>query len=393
MSSFAYRPPITARSGVAIVGLGLVAACTQPLDFDLRGNVGGFSTTYAAQSATGRLPAPDSRGVISYPTYQVAVAREGDKIADVAQRVGLPASELAKYNSIDPNRDLRAGEIIALPRRVADPSGQPVDIAAVAGAAIDSAPSSAAPAVQTSTLTPVKPAQTADGREPVQHKVARGETAYTIARLYDVPIRSLAEWNSLGPDFAVREGQYLLIPVGVSDAAPASAAAASAAVSEPGQGSATPTPPSATQPLPDEQVAAASDPGPEPTVPSVAAPTSASQTGVLILPVQGSIVSDYQPGRKNGIEIAGAAGAPVKAAATGKVVGVTQNTNQVPIVILEHPNGLLTIYVGLDEIAVTKGDQVSRGQAIGSLPNTNGATLHFEVRDGIDNVQDPNDYL
>ena len=41
----------------------------------------------------------------------------------------------------------------------------------------------------------------------------RGETAYTIARLYNVSAKSLAEWNGLGPDLAVREGQYLLIPV------------------------------------------------------------------------------------------------------------------------------------------------------------------------------------
>ena len=47
----------------------------------------------------------------------------------------------------------------------------------------------------------------------MRHQVKRGETAYTISRLYNVPVQSLAEWNGLGSDFAIREGQYLLIPV------------------------------------------------------------------------------------------------------------------------------------------------------------------------------------
>ena len=50
------------------------------------------------------------------------------------------------------------------------------------------------------------------GPEPLRHQVTRGETAFTIARLYNVSAKDLADWNGLGPDFAVREGQYLLIP-------------------------------------------------------------------------------------------------------------------------------------------------------------------------------------
>ena len=391
------------RLNAAIGGMALLlGACSQPIDYDLRNRVGGFSTSVAAQTATGRLPAPDSRGVISYPTYQVAVARSGDTIADVAARVGLPADELAEFNVIDPNRALRQGEVIALPRRVSEPQST-LDIAAVAGAAIDSAPSGT-PTVESSTLTPAlgttslsssaTPAATAtpvalDGREPIRHKVARGETAYTIARLYDVPVRALAEWNGLGTDFAVREGQFLLIPLTVPGGAPVTE---TAAVTQPGQGSPTPTPPSATQPLPEEQVAPASTPAPEVTGTGGVA-TSASQSGVLSLPVQGRIVRDFERGRNNGISIAGGAKAPVKAAADGTVAGVTQDTNRVSIVILEHSGGLLTIYVGLDEISVAKGDRVSRGQTIAALPDDNSATLHFEVREGIDNVVDPNRYL
>ena len=48
--------------------------------------------------------------------------------------------------------------------------------------------------------------------EPIRHKVSRGETAFTISRLYNVSIRSLAEWNGLDSNFTIREDQYLLIP-------------------------------------------------------------------------------------------------------------------------------------------------------------------------------------
>ena len=102
--------------------LAVLAACDDPLDFDLRGLGGGFTTSQAAQTATEDRPRPDQRGVISYPGYQVAVAERGDTLADVAARVGLPPNELGRFNGIEPDVPLRAGEVIALPRRVAEPS-------------------------------------------------------------------------------------------------------------------------------------------------------------------------------------------------------------------------------------------------------------------------------
>ena len=76
----------------------LLAACETPLDLDMRG------------------------GLISYPNYQVAVARRGDTLTDVANRVGTDVASLARYNGIDPTVPLRKDEIIALPTRVAEPS-------------------------------------------------------------------------------------------------------------------------------------------------------------------------------------------------------------------------------------------------------------------------------
>lgn len=380
--------PLTPRLLTGAFALGLLAACDQPLDLDMRGATGGFTTAPAVQGATASRPAADSRGIISYPTYQVAVARRGDTIDTVAARIGADPSQLARFNGIDRNVPLRQGEVIALPGRVSEPApGTPgaIDITTLAGSAIDASP--ATPRVTTTPLQPTAaaPAAPRAAGEPIRHKVSRGETAYTIARLYQVPVRALAEWNGLGPDFAIREGQYLLIPV-----ANTPAPVQTAAVPAPGQGSATPTPPSASQPLPRENVAPAATPPATPPV-SVGTPTRASG-GVMAMPVQGRIIRDYRKGSNEGIDIAAAPGTPVKAAADGTVAAITQDANQVPIVVVRHPDNLLTVYANVDKIAVKKGDSVKRGQQIAQLRSGDNAYLHFEVREGFDSV-DPNPYL
>ncbi len=378
------------RSATLLAGCLVLAACDEPLDFDLRGNVGGFSTASAARAATAARPAPDARGIISYPNYQVAVAQRGDTVTSLAQRIGSEPEALARFNGIDPAVPLREGEIIALPSRVAEPApGTPgaIDITTLAGDAIDSAPST--PPVTTASLEPAiaPPVQSDTPGEPIRHRVSRGETAYSIARLYRVPVRALADWNGLGADFAIREGQYLLIPV--ANAAPPVETAAVAIVAEPGQGSPTPTPPSAATPLPREEVAAANTPVQPPRV-NVGTPSRANAR--MGMPVEGQIIRDYNKGRNDGIDIAAAPGTSVRAAADGTVAAITSDADQVPIVVVRHPDNVLTVYANVDGISVKKGDSVSRGQKIAELRAGDDAYLHFEVREGFDSV-DPTPYL
>ncbi len=376
------------RPATAVAALMVLAACEGPLDYDLRGQLGGFSTTNAAQAAsTSSRPAPDARGVITYPNYQVAVAKSGDTVRDVAARVGLPEGELARFNGLSTDDALREGEVLALPRSVGGAAGT-VDIETIATTAIDSAPGTEA--VQTTTLEPAKPAPApvAAGPEPVRHKVKRGETAYTIARLYQVPVESLAEWNGLSSDFMVREGQFLLIPV-KNQAAPQATVAPTVVepTSQPGQGSQTPTPPSATQPLPDENIAPLT-PAPDVTA---EAPSGAAKSA-LALPVSGKIVRPYNKGKNEGIDIAAAPGTAVTAAEAGTVAAITADADQVPIVVVRHKNDLLTVYANVDAISVKKGDRVKRGQKIASLRGGDNAYVHFEVRQGFESV-DPEPYL
>jgi murein DD-endopeptidase MepM/ murein hydrolase activator NlpD len=364
-----------------------LSACVNngELDWDLR--AGNGATSDAARQATAAAPRPDANGILSYPDYQLAKARRGDTVAVMAGRLGLNPEELARTNALRPTDPLRDGELLLLPKRVAaapQPStigggGGPVDITAIATTALDSVGPSSSPAPTAS--------QPGIG-QPLTHRVARGETAFTISRTYNVSAKALADWNQLGSDMAVREGQTLMIPV-----VTASAPAREPVPTPPGAGSPTPEPPSASKPLPDEKIEpAASKPKATPPSPDLGSSTTGASASAFVMPVQGKIIRGYDKRSNQGIDIAAAAGTPVKAAADGTVAAITRDTGQVPIVVIRHADGLLTVYAGLDGLTVKKGDTVKRGQTIGAVRKADPAFLHFEVRKGVDSL-DPMTYL
>lgn len=401
------------RTPLVLAALLGVAGCAQGFDPDMRSLGDGFETASAARQTTQR-PAGDARGVISYPSYQVALARGGETVSQVAGRLGLNRDTLARYNGLQPTTPLRDGELLALPSRVAESpaasSGQrrgaTSDITALASSAIDrstdaplgapgtlgASSNSGTGEVTTTRVADPAPARATapapsrpTGPEPQRHKVVRGETAYSISRLYGVSVRSLADWNSLDPSLTVRTGQYLLIPVG---GAPKTAVADTSA---PGRGSRTPTPPSASTPLPVESAAAAS--ATVPTSPDLASTrTAASDPSKMLYPVSGAIIRPYSKGKNDGIDISAAAGTAVRAATGGEVAAITRDTDQVPILVLRHPNNLLTVYANIANLSVKKGDTVKKGQTIAKIRNSNPSFVHFEVRKGFESV-DPEPYL
>lgn len=384
---------LRAKLLLAVAATALVVGCNAPIDYDLRDMGDGFDTTDAALNPPAR-PRPDARGVISYPNYQVVVAQQNDTIRAIAGRVGLDAATLANYNGVDPDAVLRRDEVIALPSRVAEStSGNgaiqagPIDVTTIAGAAIDRAgPQTITPtALPPAATAPAAPVSQPTGTEPIRHQVLRGETPYSIARLYNVPVRSIAEWNGLGADLAVREGQYLLIPV------PGASPPPNTAVTPPGAGSETPLPPSSTEPLPDEDPSAPVPAAATPPAPDIGQQAPA-RTAQFVQPVAGSIIRAYAPGRNEGIDIGAAAGAEVRAAAAGTVAAVTTDTNGIKIVVIRHAGGLLTVYTHVDNLTVAKDASVSQGQVIGRVRAGDPAFVHFEVRQGTQSA-DPANYL
>lgn len=381
------------RTVTFLSALALVAGCSGDrfanLDLDLRDKAGGLDTSAAARQATVNRPKPDARGVISYPNYQVAVAQRGDTVQTLSSRVGVPAQQLARFNGLQVDDTLNAGEVVALPRGITAPSAagtiqQPIttprDITAIATSALDEAEPQ-----NTSAMTRAVASRRVDGPEPIRHQVKEGETAFGIARLYNVSVRSLNDWNGLGPDLTVRTGQFLLIPVADQEA-PAPVPVETTA---PGTGASTivPEPPSGARPLPAPEPPA--KPAPEPKAEPAPEPANATR---LQPPVVGKVIKPYKRGKNEGIDIAASPGTPVKAADDGEVAAITRDVNQVPILVLRHEGELLTVYANISNISVKKGDKVKRGQVVARVGEADPSMLHFEVRKGFEST-DPVPFL
>ncbi|CAM3324334.1 M23 family metallopeptidase [Paracoccus nototheniae] len=370
MNRFHFR---TVLGGAALAAL---ASCGADggFDPDLRGMMGGRVDTAAAAAAAGPRPAPDGRGVISFGSGQVALAQAGDTPASVAARLGLPADELAAHNALPADAPLLPGAVLVLPRAVA--AGTAPAAAAGGGTTVVTDPfATAATAAPAATATPAAPAATAD---PQIHVVAAGETAWAVARRYNVSVQDLASWNGLPGDMSLRTGQRLIVPQ-------PGQTPDRLATTAPGRGSPTPTPPSSTQPLPDEQTAQAGAPPPAaPTTDLGATRTAASGSGQFRMPVDGAIIRVYEKGRNDGIDIAAPSGTAVNAAGGGEVAAITRDSSGVPIIVVRHEGDLMTVYTGLQDVGVAKGDSVTTGQSLGTSGND--GFVHFEIRRGFESV-------
>jgi septal ring factor EnvC (AmiA/AmiB activator) len=143
------------------------------------------------------------------------------------------------------------------------------------------------------------------------------------------------------------------------------------------------------------RAAAAAAAAAEPAAPTGGRVGSGSRlaTGQLDWPARGALV--YRFGRVaganntttrwNGIGIAAAAGAPVRAAAAGQVVLVQPLGTYGLTVILQHAGGDYSVYGSLQRADVRVGETAARGQLLGTVGASDPdmpAHLHFEVRPG-----------
>ena len=369
------------RAGCALVALLAVAGCGADgvFDPDLRGLMGGMDTAAAAAAAAPR-PAPDARGVVSFQGGQAVVAQAGDTPMTIAARLGLQGPGLAAHNALPADAPMQAGAVLVLPRQVA--------VAAPArggGTTVVTDPFATGAQPVPATTAAAQPAPAAATvPNPREHVVAAGETAWAVARRYDVTVQDLASWNGLPTDMSLRPGQRLIVPQpGQSPDRLATTA--------PGTGSPTPTPPSAAQPLPDETTPPAGAPAPDvPTTDLGSTRTAASSGGRFRMPVDGAIIRTYEKGRNDGIDIAAPGGTAVRAAGGGQVAAITRDSAGTPIIVVRHEGDLMSVYTNLGEVAVAKGDSVEAGQSLGQAGSA--GFVHFEIRRGFESV-DPEGML
>ena len=115
--------------------------------------------------------------------------------------------------------------------------------------------------------------------------------------------------------------------------------------------------------------------------------------GVLSVPIPGApITSGFGPRvhpiygdvrMHTGIDFGASMGTPIRAAADGIVVSAGPFGGYGNATVIDHGNGLATMYAHQSQIIVSAGQRVSRGQVIGYVGSTGFSTgphLHFEVR-------------
>ena len=169
----------------------------------------------------------------------------------------------------------------------------------------------------------------------VYHKVKRGETLWRIATTYNVSIDDIIKSNDIPNVAQIEEHQLLFIPGAFAT---------------------------------KEVIISQTD------------------TDDFIWPVKGKVIKyfhDRDGYRVNkGINIQVSEGTTIKAARGGAVVFSDFLTGYGYTVIVDHQDGLYSVYAQNAALLVKLGDKVSRGQDIGQIAKSDNdlAYAHFEIR-------------
>jgi lipoprotein NlpD len=183
--------------------------------------------------------------------------------------------------------------------------------------------------------------------------VERGDTLYSIATRNGISVLDLASWNGLAPPYTIYPGQRLQLY-------PGPRVAAAPRATRPSGGSTRPVPP--------------------PVV--VAPPVSPF---AWRWPTEGTVVGRFVGGEptKQGVDIAGSEGAPVRAAADGTVVYSGAGlVGYGELVIVKHGDQWLSAYGHNRKRLVNEGQLVKAGEPIAEMGHSGAPRdmLHFEIR-------------
>jgi lipoprotein NlpD len=286
-------------------------------------------TVDRSTSSQARASAPAGSGAGYY------TVKKGDTLYRIALENGQDYRDVVVWNSITNPNSIKEGQVL----RIAPPGAAP----AVAGGAVVAQPVVTTPQVESRPLdAPGKsasfPAAAAALAEGVKREPRGGKEPYSD--------EAYARLNKTG-DVAAKA------PV----AAPAEAA---------------------TAPRVDAKSEAKPEARPEPE-PAAAGPDDVAWQW----PSSGKVISPFSEAGNKGIDFAGKSGDSVLAAADGKVVYVGTGIRGFgQLLIVKHNATFLSAYAHNRKILVAEGQQVTRGQKIAEMGNTDSdmVKLHFEIR-------------
>lgn len=369
--------------------------------------------------------------------------REGETLYNLSKRFGIPVASIMAANGIDDVRGVAAGRTLTIPTYnyserapISAPDANPDVRAANAALGMRGEPiGMAIPMPAARRPVPRRVALTSPSAAPILARVperpdanevraapigqatsgtimvGQGDTLYSLSRRANTSVAALREANGLTTD-AIRVGQVLRIPGGAaSTSVPVRAPVVVATPTAPSVSTA-PTATVETASLSQASVTAApsapavvraappslprTNPRPEPVVaaPVSAPPTAATGTGMR-WPVNGRVVEDFG-GASKGIAISAPTGSPIRSAENGKIIYAGSGLKELgKTVLVQHDNGLVTVYGYADELRVAKGQTVARGDVLALSGMTGQAktpSVHFQVRKGSTPV-DPTGFL
>lgn len=208
----------------------------------------------------------------------------------------------------------------------------------------------------------------------VTHSVGSNESIDKIAEKYKVDAEAIQKQNGLLADATVSAGDKIYIPDGKPIAPPRAAPARVGSSSRSVSG---------TSVAVGAPVALAD---------STAAPAGGAS---FIFPTRGKITQGFHAGHY-AYDIADVSKPPIWAAGAGTIIKASSGTwggGYGNHIIIDHGNGLKTLYAHMDYLSVGVGDYVTQGQVLGRMGNTGnvrgrtGIHLHWEViKNGVKQV-------
>jgi lipoprotein NlpD len=190
------------------------------------------------------------------------------------------------------------------------------------------------------------------------YTVQRGDTLYSIAFHYGLDYHQLAAWNDVQAPYRIYPGERLrLTPSARSRHAVAT-----------------------TRPY--HSTAPAKAKAPPPSSASAAAPSRSIQWS---WPAHGRLLSTFEQDSAlaKGIDIGGSVGEAIRAAASGKVVYTGSGLiGYGKLIIIKHDAHYLSAYAHNQQIFVTQGEQVDKGERVATMGTGRNRhpMLHFEIR-------------
>lgn len=198
----------------------------------------------------------------------------------------------------------------------------------------------ATPATRTAGAA-AQPAQTAVRQFSVM--VGQGETLWDIAQTYGVPVDAIVDANELPNGDLIRPGQRIVIPGGASDV-------------------------------------------PRRVTLSRSLSSAVSIAQSFVWPARGRVTSRFGwrwQRHHNGIDIGAPYGSPIYAAKAGRVTFAGWYYGYGLAVIIDHGDGVSTVYGHASKLLVRSGAIVEAGTliaSVGASGEVTGPHLHFEIR-------------